>query len=119
MVRPDPAAAPDPAVVLAAASADGVGRPRRLVAATREDGTSYVAADGYPPCALSPGADGGVALVELWQSGGPLASPEQGGDPEGGWELEPRGGGVAFRWGRLPAGHRPGAGGGRTTPAHA
>ena len=68
-----------------------------------------------PPCALSPGADDGVALVELWQSGGPLASPEQGGDPDGGWVLEPRGGGVAFRWVRLPAGHDPGAAGWHTT----
>jgi mannose-6-phosphate isomerase-like protein (cupin superfamily) len=115
MVRPDPAAAPDSTVALAAASAAGDGRPRRLVAATRQDGTSYAATDGYPPCALSPGADDGVALVELWQSGGPLASPEQGGDPDGGWVLEPRGGGVAFRWVRLPAGHDPGAAGWHTT----
>jgi quercetin dioxygenase-like cupin family protein len=115
MVRPDPAAVPDPTVHMAAASVKGEGRPRRLVAATREDGTSYAAADGYPPSALSPGADDGVALVELWQSGGALASPEQGGDPEGGWVLEPRGGGVAFRWVRLPAGHDPGEAGWHTT----
>ena len=114
MVRPDPKAG-TPAVTLAGASATGAGRPRRLVAGTRADGASYALADGYPPCALSPGADDGVALVELWQSGGALTSPEQGGDPEGGWELEPRGGGVAFRWVRLPAGHDPGEAGWHTT----
>jgi quercetin dioxygenase-like cupin family protein len=116
LVRPDPTVGPDPgAEVLAPASAAGDGRPRRLVATTGADGTSSVAADGFPPSALSPGADGGVALVELWQSGGPLASPEQGGDPEDGWVLEPRGGGVAFRWVRLPAGHDPGEAGWHTT----
>jgi|1186.fasta_scaffold33971_2 quercetin dioxygenase-like cupin family protein len=115
LVRPDPAAASAPTVALAPASAAGAGRPRRLVAGARPDGTSYVAADGSPPCALSPGGDDGVALVELWQSGGPLATPEQGGDPEPGWVLEPRGGGVAFRWVRLPAGHDPGEAGWHTT----
>ena len=114
MVRPDPAVA-EHAVPLAAPTAAGTGRPRRLVAATRADGRSYALADGYPPCALSPGADDGVALVELWQTGGPLTAAGQGGDPEGGWELEPRGGGVAFRWVRLPAGHDPGEAGWHTT----
>jgi quercetin dioxygenase-like cupin family protein len=114
MVRPD-AAAGGPTIALAGATTTGAGRPRRIVAATRDDGTSYALVDGYPPCALSPGADNGVALVELWQSGGPLAAPDQGGDPEGGWELEPRGGGVAFRWVRLPAGHDPGEAGWHTT----
>jgi quercetin dioxygenase-like cupin family protein len=114
MIRPDPSAGPA-TVTLADASATGPGRPRRLVAARRDDGTSFALADGYPPCALSPGADDGVALVELWQSGGPLTTADQGGDPEGGWELEPRGGGVAFRWVRLPAGHDPGEAGWHTT----
>jgi len=114
MVRPDPDAAAS-TVTLSGATATGAGRPRRLVAATRDDGTSYVLADGSPPCVLSPGADDGVKLVELWQSGGPLSTPDQGGDPEGGWELEPRGGGVAFRWVRLPAGHDPGEAGWHTT----
>jgi mannose-6-phosphate isomerase-like protein (cupin superfamily) len=114
MLRPDPTATP-PTVTLAGASATGPGRPRRLVAAIREDGTSFAAADGLPPCALSPGTDDGVALVELWQSGGALTAADQGGDPEGGWELEPRGGGVAFRWVRLPAGHDPGEAGWHTT----
>lgn len=114
MMRPD-ATGTGPSVTLADATATGTGRPRRLVAASRDDGTSYALADGYPPCALSPGADDGVALVELWQSGGALRAPDQGGDPQDGWELEPRGGGIAFRWVRLPAGHDPGDAGWHTT----
>jgi quercetin dioxygenase-like cupin family protein len=116
MMRPDPSApTTGGSVALADARATGAGRPRRLVAATAPDGTSSSSADGFPPCVLSPGADDGVALVELWQSGGPLRSPTQGGDPDGGWELEPRGGGIAFRWVRLPAGHDPGEAGWHTT----
>ena len=88
-----------------AASSPATRRRRHVVRARRR----------LPALRASPGADDGVALVELWQSGGPLASPEQGGDPEGGWELEPRGGGVAFRWVRLPAGHDPGEAGWHTT----
>jgi quercetin dioxygenase-like cupin family protein len=114
MVRPDPAA-PAAGAPPAGATATGEGRPRRLVAATDAEGRSQVLADGRPPAVLSPGGDGGVALVELWQSGGPVRSPDQGGDPEGGWELDPRGGGVAFRYVRLPAGHDPGEAGWHTT----
>jgi len=112
MLRPDPSTrgAVVPVQVASAKTADG---PRRLVAATGADGRSFTLADGAPPCVLSPGgtsSDEGpaVRLVELWQTGGPLAAPDQGGDPEGGWELEPRGGGIAFRSVRLPAGHDPG-----------
>jgi quercetin dioxygenase-like cupin family protein len=119
MVRPDPAASapaePQPTEPQPAAAATGTAGPRRLVAATGSDGRSHVLADGAPPCVLSPGADDGVRLVELWQTGGALRAPDQGGDPEGGWELEPRGGGVAFRSVRLPAGHDPGAAGWHTT----
>ncbi len=114
MLRPDPAAGA-PAAPMEAAVATGTGRPRRLVAATGGDGRSHVLADGVPPCVLSPGADDGVRLVELWQTGGALGAPDQGGDPLGGWELEPRGGGGAFRSVRLPAGHDPGDAGWHTT----
>jgi mannose-6-phosphate isomerase-like protein (cupin superfamily) len=61
-----------------------------------------------------PGA-GGVSLVELWQTGGPLRDPGQGGDPVGGWELEPRHGGVAFRAIEMPAGLDSGEAGWHTT----
>jgi quercetin dioxygenase-like cupin family protein len=44
----------------------------------------------------------GVTLADLWQTGGRLASPVQGGDVPGPWSLEPDGGGVALRWFEMP-----------------
>ena len=86
------------------------GRPRRLVAATRDDGTSYALTDGSPPCALSPGADDGVALVELWQSGRPAGiTRSRAATPTAAGSSSLAAAGVAFRWVRLPAGHDPGA----------
>jgi mannose-6-phosphate isomerase-like protein (cupin superfamily) len=55
------------------------------------------------------------ALVELWQTGGPLRAPAQGGDPSGSWELEPRNGGIAFRAIEMPAGLDSGDAGWHTT----
>jgi hypothetical protein len=119
MLRPDPAAGA-PSEPQLAATGSGAGGPRRLVAGTDAEGRSYALADGAPPCVLSPGVgasdgDGAVRLVELWQTGGALGTSDQGGDPEGGWELEPRGAGIAFRSVRLPAGHDPGQAGWHTT----
>jgi hypothetical protein len=115
MLRPDPTA-PAPREPQLAATASTRGGPRRVVAATGADGRSYVLADGAPPAALDAGE---TRLVELWQTGGALGSPDQGGDPEGGWELEPRGGpgggGICFRTVRHPAGFDPGEAGWHTT----
>lgn len=44
---------------------------------------------------------GGTSMIELWHSGGPLASVEQGGDPIGGWRLEPAPGGAWLREWRM------------------
>ncbi len=79
MLRPDPDA-PAPAEPQQAASSTTAEGPRRLVAATDEHGRSYVLSDGTPPCSIG---GGGTALVELWQTGGALGAPDQGGDPEG------------------------------------
>ena len=111
MLRPDPAAPPPAEPQVTATSVEGEG-PRRLVAATGADGRSYAFSDGTPPAALDAGD---TRLVELWQTGGALGAPEQGGDPEGGWELEPRGGGICFRTVRLPAGNDAGEAGWHTT----
>jgi mannose-6-phosphate isomerase-like protein (cupin superfamily) len=115
MLRPDPSA-PAPAEPQQAATASNDttigGGPRRLVAATGADGRSYVLADGPPPGVLDMGDN---RLVELWQTGGALGTPEQGGDPEGAWQLEPRGGGICFRTVRHPAGFDPGDAGWHTT----
>ncbi len=111
MLRPDPAAPPPAEPQVKATSIEGDG-PRRLVAATDGDGRSYALTDGTPPAALDAGD---TRLVELWQTGGALGAPDQGGDPEGGWELEPRGGGICFRTVRLPAGNDAGEAGWHTT----
>jgi mannose-6-phosphate isomerase-like protein (cupin superfamily) len=111
MLRPDPAAPPPAEPQVMATSGDGNG-PRRLVAASDADGRSYALVDGTPPAALDAGE---TRLVELWQTGGALGAPDQGGDPEGGWELEPRGGGICFRTVRLPAGDDAGEAGWHTT----
>ena len=84
MLRPDPSR---PAVGLAPSTAGGSG-VRRVV-------TGSPVLDGEVPDGMRAG---GTVLLDLWQTGGPLASPTQGGDAEGPWTLEPLGGGVAFRW---------------------
>ena len=113
MLRPDPAAPaptePQQPATSTSSAATGDGGPRRLVAASGPDGRSYVLTDGTPPSAIG---GGGTRLVELWQTGGALGATDQGGDPEGAWELEPRGGpgsgGICFRTVRHPAGFDPG-----------
>jgi hypothetical protein len=85
------------------------------VTATGADGRSYALSDGPAPSAFQPAGPDGVTMVELWQTGGRLGRPDQGGDPPGGWELEPRGRGIAFRYVEMPAGTDPGDGGWHTT----
>ncbi len=115
MLRPDPKA-PEPRVPLAPrAGAAGAPGPRRLVTETGPDGRSRAASFGPPPNVLQLGAPMEVTLSELWQTGGPLSRPEQGGDPAPGWSLEPQGRGIAFRMVELPAGHDPGDAGWHTT----
>jgi quercetin dioxygenase-like cupin family protein len=115
MLRPDPHA-PPPAEPQQAASGTDADGPRRLVAATDSNDRSYVLADGTPPSSIG---GGGTALVELWQSGGGLSAPDQGGDPRGDWELEPRGGpgggGICFRTVEHPPRFDPGEAGWHTT----
>jgi quercetin dioxygenase-like cupin family protein len=88
--------------------------PRRVVTGTGADGKSRVIADGEPPNRLA-----GGAMIDLWQTMGPIDSPAQGGDiPPGPFSLMPIGGGISWRQVTLaPAGQgRPsaesGAGGG-------
>jgi quercetin dioxygenase-like cupin family protein len=89
MLRPDPS---NPASSLTWAT-DAKSPVRRIVT----DGAA--AHDGYAPTALE---TAGVTLVDVWQTGGPLASATQGGDTGGDWEIEPAGGGVAMRWFEMP-----------------
>jgi quercetin dioxygenase-like cupin family protein len=110
------AGAPAPPVELAPApDTSATLGPRRLVTATGPDGRSYALSDGRARSAFQPAGPGGVTMVELWQTGGRLGHPAQGGDPPGAWELEPRGRGIAFRYVEMPAGTDPGEGGWHTT----
>lgn len=94
MLRPQPASS-----VRQLATRSGRSRFRRFV--TGGDGVAV----GSAPVALEVGA---TTLVDLWQTGGPVASVLQGGDPpEGPWALEPIGGGVAMRLIELQPGPRP------------
>ena len=78
------------------------------------NGRSYVLADGTPPSSIG---GGGTALVELWQTGGALGAPDQGGDPEGdvGAGAQRRWGGICFRTVEHPPGFDPGEAGWHTT----
>jgi mannose-6-phosphate isomerase-like protein (cupin superfamily) len=115
MIRPEPDHERAGRVVgVSAPGAGGDGSWRRLVAGTRADGTSAAMVDGAAPVVHRPGT-GDVSLVELWQTGGAIADPGQGGDPDGGWELEPRNGGIAFRAIEMPPGLDTGDAGWHTT----
>jgi mannose-6-phosphate isomerase-like protein (cupin superfamily) len=119
MLRPDPDAGGATPVPMLPASADRSPDAatatgwRRIVTGTGDDGRSRVVAEGVPPAALRAG---GTTLAELWQTGGRLADPRQGGDPDGDWQLEPRGrAGIAFRSVVMPPGQDPGDAGWHTT----
>jgi quercetin dioxygenase-like cupin family protein len=123
MFRRDPSA-PEPIAPMdvpaagpgadAARSSAAVG-PRRIVTGTDAAGRSFAVSDGPAPNPFQPAGPDSVALVELWQTGGPLLRNDQGGDPRGSWELEPRGGGIAFRYIEMPPGNDPGDAGWHTT----
>jgi hypothetical protein len=70
--------------------------PRRVVTASRPDGSSYRALDDEPPVAVVFEHGAGFGFVDLWQTGAPLSAAEQGGDAEA-VVLEPLGGGVAWK----------------------
>jgi len=115
MVRPDPAAAGD--LVGLTPGGGGTFGPRRLVATARGDGFSYASSDDRPPCGFASPGGAGITVVDLWQSGGPLAHVSQGGDPSGAWSLNPAGRGVAFRSVEMAPGHDPGDAGWHATPS--
>jgi quercetin dioxygenase-like cupin family protein len=114
MLRPD-RSAPDAAIGLATPSVGTGGSWRRLVAGTDTEGRSAALVDGPAPVVYEPAGPGGVSLVELWQTGGPLRNPGQGGDPPAGWQLEPRAHGIAFRAIEMPVGLDSGEAGWHTT----
>jgi len=71
------------------------GRPkrvRRVVVGTDAQGATLVAHDGDPAISFFIGEedDPFVALADVWETGGPVAAVDQGGDAEPPYELEPR-----------------------------
>ncbi|HZP28316.1 MAG TPA: cupin domain-containing protein, partial [Acidimicrobiia bacterium] len=115
MLRTDPGAPSPPVALGPVPDSSATAGPRRLVTAVDADGRSYASSDGRAPSVFQPAGPDGITMVELWQTGGPLRRPDQGGDPPGGWELEPRGRGAAFRYVEMPPGHDPGDAGWHTT----
>jgi quercetin dioxygenase-like cupin family protein len=104
MVRPAPGAAPAPVALAPRPTGSPTGlAPRRIVTGADASGRSYAVVDGETPVVFVPPGSTGSVMVDLWQTGGALGRPEQGGDPDGPWELDPVGEGVAFRVAQLPA----------------
>jgi hypothetical protein len=62
------------------------------VAGTDVAGGTFVAHDGDPAVSFFIGEEDDpiVALADVWETGGPVASVDQGGDATPPWQLEPR-----------------------------
>jgi quercetin dioxygenase-like cupin family protein len=93
-LHPDPAA--KPALDLRVGGVTGEPRRvRRVVSGVDDDGRSVVVHDGDPATSFVMGDEDApaVALSDMWETGGPVARIDQGGDPDA-WELEPLAGGV-------------------------
>lgn len=81
---------------------DGASGVRRVVTGTGPDGRSTVVHDGEPGYVFRPG--GRAVLSDVWQTGGPVVSPDQGGDVDGPWQVEPVAGGTSVGIVELPPG---------------
>jgi mannose-6-phosphate isomerase-like protein (cupin superfamily) len=70
-------------------------RPRRVITGLDDRGCSIIEVDGAPPNSAS---SGGATVHAVYETGGPLADPLQGGDAsETSVPSEPLGGGVSWR----------------------
>jgi quercetin dioxygenase-like cupin family protein len=118
MVGSEPGAPEPPVALQPRATEKATGRaPRRLVTGTDSSGRSYMVDDGEPPVVFFPSGDAGSVMVDLWQTGGRVVRPDQGGDLESEWDLDPAGHGVAFRVAELPPGQDPASRGWHATPS--
>lgn len=73
---------------------------RRVVTGHDDEGNAIFVSDGAPPHLVD--APGGAGVATIWSLGGPPIDPADGGDPSGGFPLEPPPGGVTVRLIRLP-----------------
>jgi mannose-6-phosphate isomerase-like protein (cupin superfamily) len=88
---------PDVAVSTAIRSSSGPARRvRRVVAGADAMDRPGIVQDGDPAVMFVIGdeSDPDVALVDVWELGGPVRTAEQGGDTPDPWELEPRASGM-------------------------
>ena len=105
MLATDPAAVP-PAVDLAPrASAGATGHgPRRVVTGIDPTGRSIILADDEAPTTVVFEHGAGMMYSALWETGGAIASPLQGGDtPAPYLQLDPIGMGVSWKYLVLPS----------------
>jgi mannose-6-phosphate isomerase-like protein (cupin superfamily) len=88
---------PTPVGPRRSAGDQGVG-PRRVVTSRDGDGRSFVVQDGEPPNVLRLTHGAGMAYSDVWQTLGPVHTPEAGGDaPAGPFEFYALGGGAAWK----------------------
>jgi mannose-6-phosphate isomerase-like protein (cupin superfamily) len=108
LISPSPAPRAEGSAPSPSLGSPSDGQPSaRLVTETARDGKS-TATPAADPRQLQAG---GVLIRDLWQTGAPVRSTEQGGDAPGAWALEPNGGGICLRTIEFAAGHDPGAAG--------
>jgi mannose-6-phosphate isomerase-like protein (cupin superfamily) len=74
--------------------------PRRVVTGHDAAGHPVVVSDGSPPHAFE--GPTGVAAADVWSLAGPVATVDDGFEPEGGFPIEPPPGGLWWRYVRLP-----------------
>jgi mannose-6-phosphate isomerase-like protein (cupin superfamily) len=97
VVRAEPDNRSEPTVSTSLRSASGPARRvRRVVAGTGEHGRHQIVHDGDPALMFIVGDEAAplAALADVWEFGGPVRAPDQGGDPPEPFALEPRGGGA-------------------------
>ncbi len=100
LLSPEPGAPlPDPLPVRTDADEAGV---RRVIVSVGDDGRSTISSDVRLAASVPFASTRG--MTDLWNTNGRLASPEQGGDLPGPWQLEPPDRGVVWRDLVLPPG---------------
>jgi mannose-6-phosphate isomerase-like protein (cupin superfamily) len=83
---------------------EGGAGPRRVVTGLDTDGRSVIVSDGPAPSSIRFANGAGMAQADLWQTGGALADPHQGGDREPlSLQLDPIGMGIAWKYVELPS----------------
>ena len=87
------------------ASSEPTGRgPRRVVTGIGPGGRSVIVADGEAPSTLVFDGGAGMMYSNLWETGGAIAHPLQGGDtPEPYIQLDPLGMGVSWKYLEIPS----------------